>query len=75
VIAYSSAGLVDSVKNKISGILCEKSPGVLSETILKVFRDKILMGKLQEGARKWSKNFSWEKSVKLSIKLLDKVAD
>lgn len=76
VVAYKSQGLVDSVKNGESGILIkENTPETLANTIFAVSKDINLLGKLQKGALEWSKQFSWEKSSKLSLRLLEKVAN
>ena len=71
VVAYSSAGLVDSVKVGESGIICdENTPETLAKNIQKILNDKNLYQKLSKGSISWSKNFSWEKSRKLSLDLI-----
>lgn len=73
VVAYSSLGLIDSVKDGESGLLCNNSPKDLAEAAQKVLADKSLLEKLQQGAKNWSKKFSWPKSVRMSLKLLRKL--
>lgn len=74
VIAYNSAGLTDSVKEGQSGIICEtNNPETLAKNIQKILDDKNLYQKLSNGAIEWSKNFSWEKSRKLSLKLIERI--
>lgn len=73
VVAYSSLGLIDSVKDQESGLLCKNTPGDLAQTVEKVLANKSLLKKLQQGALKWSKKFSWPKSVRMSLRLLEKV--
>lgn len=73
VVAYSSVGLIDSVKDQESGLICKNTPGDLARTVEKVLVDKSLLKKLQGGALKWSRQFSWPKSVRMSLKLLEKV--
>ena len=75
VISYNSAGLIDSVRDGVSGIICkENSPKDLANNVLRVFNDKDLYMSLQKGAINWSKQFSWEKSKKLSLQLLQQVS-
>lgn len=77
VVAYSSPGLVDSVKDGLSGILCtdntDNTPEVLAENVLRVLSCDDLYNKLQEGAIKWSSNFTWKASVNQSLTLIEKL--
>ena len=76
VVAYNSAGLVDSVKNGISGIICnENTPENLAKNILSLFNDEKLYEKLKQGSKKWSKNFSWNKSKNKSYLLIKKISN
>ncbi len=71
VVAYNSPGLIDSVKDGVSGIICkENSPECLSKTIFDLLKDKSRYEKYQKGALLWSKNFSWKKSKQLSLSLI-----
>ena len=72
VVAYKSAGLIDSVKNGLSGLICNKNtPEELTIKILSLFNNDKLYLKLSTGGRRWSSRFSWERSCKLSLKLLE----
>lgn len=74
VIAYQSAGLIDSVKDHQSGIICKHStPMELSQMIEEVIKDKNLYKILQNGAFEWSNKFSWEQARKLSVVLINKI--
>lgn len=74
VIAYKSPGLVDSVKDGESGLLCrENNPQDMTDNIKRLFEDKKLYLKLQEGARKWSGKFNWKSSKKQSLKIIEKI--
>ncbi|TSC88942.1 MAG: Glycosyl transferase family protein [Microgenomates group bacterium Gr01-1014_5] len=76
VIAYKSPGLVDSVKEGNSGLICsENSPENIADNVKKLFGDNLLYAKLQEGAKRWAGMFSWEKSKKQSLKLLKNIAN
>lgn len=75
VVSYNSAGLIDSVKNNVSGIIVKNStPEVIAEEVIKLLGDKKRYKKLVEGARKWSDRFSWKKSRKLSLALINKIS-
>lgn len=72
VVAYKSPGLVDSVKNGVSGMLCkENSPASLAESVLSILGSPILYEKLRKGSVDWSSTFSWDKSRKKSLNLIE----
>ena len=74
VVAYKVAGLVDSVNNGVSGILCiGNTPEDMAEIIEKLLRNSLKYQKLILGAVSWSTNFSWEKSRKLSLELINRL--
>ena len=71
VAAYKSPGLVDSVKDGVSGIIVKKNtPKELADMVQKMCESDDLYKKLQRGALIWSKRFDWKISKKLSLKLL-----
>lgn len=74
VVAYKSPGLVDSVKDGESGIICKmNTPEELAYEVLSLLKDKEKYEKLIVTAKRWSSNFSWDKSKKLSLDLIEKV--
>jgi glycosyltransferase involved in cell wall biosynthesis len=74
VIAYPSQGLVDSVKDGLSGIITkEKTPNCLASEISKLESDDRKYQKLSEGAIEWASNFNWEKSRKISLDLIESI--
>lgn len=74
VVAYSSRGLVDSVRDGVSGILCEhNTPQDMAKNVARILFDKNLYGDLQKGAKCWSNNFSWNVSVAKSLELINEV--
>ena len=74
VVAYRSQGLIDSVKDGQSGILCnENTPEDIAQKVESVLNDNVYK-KYSDGAISWSKEFSWEKSRKISLNLLEKVS-
>lgn len=75
VVAYNSLGLVDSVKDGVSGVLCQlNTPEELAREMVKIVNNHKLYQRLQQGAKSWASNFSWEASVKLSLRLIEKTA-
>ena len=71
VVAYPSQGLVDSVKNNLSGILTKTSTcQELAEVIFRIINNNNEYQKLSTGAKKWASQFTWEKSKKLSLNLI-----
>ncbi len=75
VVAYRNAGLVDSIKDGFSGVLCnENTPDELCKNILKILDDKKFYQKLQRGALSWSKEFSWKESTAKSLEFIKDVA-
>lgn len=74
VASYKSAGLVDSVKDGVSGVIVtQNTPEELAAGIREILADELKYNNLQKGAVSWSKNFSWEKSKKQSLTLLKKI--
>jgi len=74
VVAYKSAGLVDSVNDGKSGVFCDKnSPEDLAESVLELSKDWEKYEKLSKGAFLWSREFSWDKSSDLSRKLINEI--
>lgn len=72
VVAYRAAGLVDSVKDSKSGILCEEnSPEEMADEVFNLLNNKNEYEKLQRGAVEWSENFNWERSKGMSLELIE----
>jgi glycosyltransferase involved in cell wall biosynthesis len=73
VIAYQSPGLVDSVKDGQSGIICKTNkPDFMAKEVMNLISNENLYQKFRQGAKAWSKNFSWQKSKALSLRLIEK---
>lgn len=74
VVAYRLPGLVDSVNQEVSGLLSElMSPEGLVKSIERVLIGTKEYGVWCVGAIKWSQNFTWDKSKKLSLELIENV--
>lgn len=73
VVAYNSPGLVDSVSDGTSGILCSRNtPENLAKLVAELSLDQKRYEKLNQGALLWSKKFSWDESSNLSLKLINR---
>ena len=76
VVAYNVAGIVDSVKNGVSGIICKRNNArELAENVVRILNDERLYKKLQTGSLSWSKRFSWDRSRKLSLNLIKRLSN
>ncbi|QQG47057.1 MAG: glycosyltransferase family 4 protein [Candidatus Woesebacteria bacterium] len=76
VVAYNSPGLVDSVQNGFNGLICKNnSPENMAQNIEKIFASHKLYLKLKKNSLIWSKNFSWDKSRKLSLNLINEITN
>ena len=71
VVAYKSAGLIDSVKNGESGLFCDKnSPESLANMVRELLNSKKMYMHLNLGAKKWANNFDWKRSQRKSLNLI-----
>lgn len=74
VVAYNSPGLIDSVKNQVSGLICsENTPKEMTDKVRALLEDKKLYAQLQEGAKRWANKFNWASSKKLSLELIVRI--
>ena len=72
VVAYNSKGLIDSVKDDITGIICKQNtPEQLAKEVTNLLEDSPKYNKLSDNAVKWSKEFTWDKSAKKSLNLIE----
>lgn len=75
VVAYRSPGLVDSVKGGISGVFArEDTPQGLAEGVIELMGNKEVYSRLSKSAIRWSRRFTWGKSSKLSLNLVNSIA-
>ena len=73
-IAYDVPGLRDSIRDGETGILVkEKNAATLAAEIANVLKNDKLRNELSEAALKWSEKFSWDKSAKKFITVLESV--
>lgn len=73
-VAYNVAGLRDSVVDGKTGLLCDTEPKALASKIQYLLDNKELYQSLSVNCLKWSREFSWERSVNISLKLLETIS-
>lgn len=74
VVAYRSPGLVDSVVHEKTGILTDQNtPSHLAQETIVLLKDSKRYARLQKGAVAWSRKFSWTKSKRDCMSLIQSV--
>ncbi len=72
-IGYNIAGIRDSIINGQTGLLTKKNnPQLLSEAIVTLLSDKTLYFKMRQNALNKAKEFSWDRSAKETLAVLNK---
>lgn len=75
VVAYGSAGLVDSVKDGVSGKIVERrKPEELAREINGILGNKKKYSKLVKSSIIWASRFSWDESRQKSLKYINMIA-
>lgn len=69
-LGYDVEGLRDSIVDGKTGILTRPNPQDIAENAIRLIMDKRKYQKISIQAEKWSRNFSWRKSILQSWKLL-----
>lgn len=72
-VAFNVAGLRDSIRDGKTGLLSE-SVEDLAEKVIYLLENKKKYEEFKEKALKWSQNFSWGKSSKMSLDLINRIA-
>jgi glycosyltransferase involved in cell wall biosynthesis len=73
-LTYDVPGLRDSNKDKLTGFVCrENNPLVLSNEIISFFADQQLRQKLSSAALEDSRQYSWQRTVKKSLEIINKL--
>ncbi len=71
-VAFNVAGLRDSIVNNKTGVLCsEKTVESMTQSIVDLLEDKNRYSKMRDNAKEWSAHFSWTRSIKQSLKLIE----
>lgn len=70
-VAYDVPGLRDSIVSGKTGLLCAKKDVIeMAEKIINLLEGKKEYQRMKQNANIWSRNFSWERSVKKSLSLI-----
>ena len=70
-VAYNVAGLRDSVRDGVTGLLVENgNVKALADSIICVLQDDVLRSRLSENALKYAKELSWDKAANQFITFL-----
>jgi glycosyltransferase involved in cell wall biosynthesis len=72
-VAYDVAGLRDSVKDGVTGLLVRSRDVLrgLAEALIRVLVDDKLRFRLSENAREYARQFSWEETAEKFMKILE----
>lgn len=71
-VAYRVSGVKDAVSDKRTGLLSDQpQPQNLANLVIKLVNNPNLYQKMQNECVVWSKKFGWNKSNKLSLKLIE----
>lgn len=72
-VGYNVAGLRDSIIDSKTGILCDPNPDACAEAVLSLIRNEEKYQRFRQECFEWSKKFTWEKSTRESLKLIEKL--
>jgi glycosyltransferase involved in cell wall biosynthesis len=74
VCGYDVPGMRNSVRHRNTGILCPLGDTKkLAENVLELVGDSKVYRKMQTNAKSWAREFTWEKSSKESLKLIENI--
>jgi glycosyltransferase involved in cell wall biosynthesis len=73
-VVYNVAGLRDSVKNNITGIVLEENTAKeMARQAIALIKNKKKYEQFQKNCLLWAKSLTWEKATKQSLALLEEV--
>lgn len=72
-VAFNVAGLRDSIVDGKTGILCQDNLKEVAKNTIDLVNDKKRYEDFEKNCVEWSKNFTWEKSTKRSLELIEKL--
>lgn len=71
-VAYKIPGLVDSIKDRRTGLLCQKNTPVdLARNIRKILLNDHLRQQLSQNALTYSRQFTWNRAAKEALTIFD----
>ena len=71
-VAFDVPGLAESIRHGKTGLLAQDEEG-LTQKICETLIDNILREKLSKNAMNWTSRFSWDRSAKESLSILENV--
>lgn len=71
-VSFDVSGLSESVKHEETGLLANNEDDLINK-ICEVLKNHSLREKLGKNAAKWSNNFSWDRTARESLQILEKV--
>jgi glycosyltransferase involved in cell wall biosynthesis len=75
-IVYDVAGLRDSVRDGVTGIVIkENSPMEMAQEAIRLFKSKREYKRYQTNCLGWVKSLSWEKATRQSLQFIKKIND
>lgn len=72
-VAFNVPGLKDSIRDNKTGLLSESIEDFV-ENVTYLLEDQKKYKEIRKNAINWSRNFSWEKSAKMSLDLIKRIA-
>lgn len=70
-VGYDVPGLRDSIKNGATGLLIPHNNVEFAKKLVHLLDDHIKYVLFSKNCIKWANNFGWDKSIKLSLKLIN----
>ncbi len=70
-VGYNVAGLRDAIVHEQTGILTSSDPAGLGKAVTRLLDDKKLYELLSKAAEKLAKTYSWEKTARSSLRVLE----
>lgn len=72
-IVYDVPGLRDIVINGVNGIKVSNNPDLIADAAINLFKNKKLYKKIQNGAVKSSRKYTWDDSARITLSILNKL--
>lgn len=69
-VVYNVAGLRDTVKQNVSGIIVSKTPDALARGVLSLVKDKKKYIAMKQAAQKLSMRYNWDNTAEAALKVL-----
>lgn len=72
-VGFNVPGIRDAVKDGESGLLADTRQDFI-DSIIKILQDRKLRSRLSKGARKWVRQFSWDKTARNFLEVIRRVS-